>query len=79
VTSFIVTTIDGKARVFEDNAEGFLVRWQEALNDPERQWPYAYLEAQQRFVNGISYVDARSAVHFNPLSICAVEVRMEEE
>lgn len=52
----------------DDGAAVFITRWQLALNDPERQWPYAYLNEDGE----------KSAVHFNPMTITAVAVKIME-
>lgn len=80
VTTFHVFTSDGRQRTFDDNAEGFIVRWQQALNEPRGVWPHAYTEAGRRIVGGITIVNpVGRAIHFNPHCITAVEVEMSED
>lgn len=69
MTTFSVYTMDGQVRVFDDNAEGFLARWQVSLVDPGRQWPVAYLKT----LDG-----SEQAVHFNPFAVVTVAVRLED-
>lgn len=78
MTTFWIHLIDGEVYATEDNAEGFLVRWQESVEAPDRQWPYAYLEPKAFFVNGEQVKANRRVVHFNPTCITAVEVEMDE-
>lgn len=79
MTTFTVYTIDGEHISFDDNAEGFLVRWQAALVNPERQWPFAYVEKGEETVNGVTYKRTPAVIHYNPLTITAVEVEMSED
>lgn len=79
MTTFWIHLIDGDVYAVDDNAEGFLVRWQQALCEPERQWPYAYLEPKEFLVDGRQVQANRRVVHFNPTCITAVEVQMEDE
>lgn len=67
--TFTVFTLDGRASVVEgEDASAFVVIWQAALRDPERVWPHAYLEGEE----------GDSAVHFNPMTITAVAVKISE-
>lgn len=79
-STFTVFTMDGAERTFDDNAEGFLLRWQEALIDPGKQWPFAYAEPGVEITpeDGVVANVPSKAVHFNPLTITAVEVEIDE-
>jgi hypothetical protein len=65
VKTFHVYTMDGEHATFEDNAEGFIVRWREAMVNNAREWPVAY--------------DDRYVYHYNPMLIVAVAVEMSED
>lgn len=66
--SFTVLTIDGRASTFEEEPSAFITVWQAAVRDPEKPWPHAYLDGD----------DGDSAVHFNPLTIVAVSVKIAD-
>lgn len=76
--TFTVFTMDGIERTFDDNAEGFLLRWKESLVHPKQQWPVAFLEPGVEITpeDGIVANTPALAVHFNPRAIVAVEVEM---
>jgi hypothetical protein len=79
VKTFHVYTMDGDHRVFTDNAEGFIVRWREAMVNNVREWPYAYTEPREFLVDGTTTSFGPRAVHFNPMTIVAVEVEMSDD
>lgn len=66
--SFSVFTMDGRSSLFEGTDPAtFIVQWKLAVNDPDRQWPFAYLTNEE---------GEREIVHFNPLTITAVATRV---
>lgn len=71
MTTFKVSTMDGKEQVFHDNADGFLERWREAYVDPERRWPFGFHPAGPR--------SPEKVVTFNPHTIICVTVEIPAE
>ena len=66
--TFTVFTADGRSSMFEGQSSStFIVQWQAAVRDPEKQWPFAYLSEEGR---------QTEVIHFNPTQITAVAVGM---